>query len=201
MIKVFPSSYICWDLETDGFDQKNGYILEVGVAVIREGAVIEEYTALIDNDVEINPKATEVHGITREMCAEEGKKPEEVLTKLLRYIKDAEAHVTHNGTKFDIPFLYYALERAKIDVNYDDIAKHHIDTAALYKANQLAMTKLWNETWPQFFLSVLETRAAGVKFNVKHCCEELEISLEGVQQHRALADVLLTNQIYQKLVL
>lgn len=200
MIQVFPRNYIVWDLETDGFDQKNGHILEIAVAVVRDGTVIEEYTTLLNHDIDINPKATEVHGITREMCKKEGKKPEEVLAKLFQYIKDAEAHVTHNGTKFDIPFLYYALERARIDVKYDDIAKHHIDTAALYKANQLTMAKRWNDTWPAFFLSVLETRAEGVKFNVKHCCDEMGISLEGVEQHRALADVLLTNQIYQKLI-
>lgn len=200
MLATFPKSYVVWDLETDGFDKVNGHIIEVAVVTVSEGKVVGEWSALIDNDVDIPEGATAVHGITREMCKEKGEKPEVVLAKIHEILKLAQAHITHNGTKFDIPFLYNVLKRAGIDANIENIESCHIDTAALYKASKMNVQKNENETWHAFFSYVLEQRVPGLKYNVGVCCDDLGISREGVQQHRALADVLLTNEIYQKLI-
>lgn len=199
MFNAFPKNYIVWDLETNGFSSTKNVILEVAVAIIREGNVVDKWSSLINQDFEPNPKAEAIHGISREMCIAEGRPLEEVIGKLFKNIRDCEAHITHNGTRFDLMFLEQALINARTPSNYEYLAEKHIDTAALYKAMKINEKKIWSESWPDFFMRVLKEYAPGVKYNVGVCCDELGISREGVEQHRALADVLLTNEIYKKI--
>lgn len=199
MVLAFPQSYIVWDLETTGLNPQTCHILEVAVAIVRNGDVVEKWSALLNHDIEIDPLATNVHGITREMCAKDGKPPKEVIQRLLRNILDSEAHVTHNGSQFDLKFLDATLNALGFEP-WPRLELHHIDTAALYKADRIGEAKRWREDWDEFFNRVLSTRVPGLKYNVGICCDNLGISREGVEQHRALADVLLTNEIYKKLI-
>jgi DNA polymerase III epsilon subunit-like protein len=199
MINLFPRDYIVWDLETSGLDPLNNHILEVAVAVVRADIVVDSWSSLLKFDGEIDPRAQEVHGISKEMCNTEGAPAIDVLSRLVGYIRSAEAHITHNGTKFDIPFLYNALKSLGSGVTEESLTVAHIDTAALYKSNKMGSRKHWRETLHDFSVRTLNERVAGLKYNVGACCDDLGISREGVEQHRALADVLLTNQIYTKL--
>lgn len=199
MINLFPRDYIVWDLETSGLDPLNNHILEVAVAVVRADIVVDSWSSLLKFDGEIDPRAQEVHGISKEMCNTEGAPAIDVLSRLIEYIRSSEAHVTHNGTKFDIPFLYNALKSLGSGVTEESLTVTHIDTAALYKSNKMGSRKRWRETLHDFSVRTLNERVAGLKYNVGACCDDLGISREGVEQHRALADVLLTNQIYTKL--
>ena len=195
----FPKNYIVWDLETGGLDPKTCPIVEVAVVIVQDGVIADQWSELLNNNVDIDERATAVHGITREMCEKEGKEPAQVLKRLLQNIVDCEAHVTHNGSRFDIIFLENALEA--IGENWDSGALHgkHIDTAALYKADGMREPRGWQEGWNDYFNRVLNLRVPGLKYNVGACCDDLGISREGVQQHRALADVVLTNEIYKRL--
>lgn len=200
MIRFFPSSYIVWDLETSGLDKENCHIIEAAAVVVRDGNIVEEWATLINNGIDIPEEARKINGITREMCEKEGQEPQKALAKLLKYINDAEVHVTHNGAVFDLPFLQRSLNRLGMAVELETLERSHIDTAALYKAHKLQVSKGWSEPWPQFFRNVLQQRVYGLKYNVAHVCNEFGISLENVSQHRALGDVTLTHKIYEKLV-
>lgn len=199
MINVFPRSVVVWDFETTGLSPQNDRIVEAAVAIVRDGLVVEQWSSLIKIDCDIDPRAQEVHGITKEMCESEGKEEREVLGRLRQNIYDCEAHVTHNGTRFDLLFLNNALERLGLDIDQQVLHGKHIDTAALYKAIKMNVGKDWMEPWPRFFARVLDARVPGLKYNVGVCCDDLGISRDGIQQHRSLGDVLLTAQIYDRL--
>lgn len=197
---AFPRNYIVWDLETGGLDPKTCPIVEVAVVIVQDGTIADQWSALLNNNVDIDERATAVHGITREMCEKEGKEPKQVLGRLRQNIYDCEAHVTHNGTRFDLIFLEHALREMGLDIDPVVLFEKHVDTAAMYKADGMREPKGWQERWNDYFNRVLNLKVPGLKYNVGACCDDLGISREGVQQHRALADVILTNEIYKRLV-
>lgn len=206
----YPNSYVVWDLETTGLDPATGHILEIAALVVKNGQVVEEYqTLLAHENLQVDPQAQAVHGISAEQCMTHGVPAVQALEKLADLIKDAPANITHNGFKFDAPFFLHELVRYGL-VEPPDTArqsyliehllmKNHIDTAMLYKAREIGARRGWNENFYDFAQRVADVRAYGVRFNVGACCDALGISREGVQQHRAMADVLLTNEIYKKL--
>lgn len=205
MVKInFPRSYIVWDLETTGFDPINDRIVEVGVAIVRDGLVIDQWSSLINFEGEMSEGAFAAHGISKEMCEKEGKPEREVIARLFQNILDCEAHVTHNGTRFDIPFLKHAMillqqeNGSQMPVSPGDILReNHIDTAAIYKGGKMGEAKDWKEGWHEYFYRVLSKPVKGLKYNVDTCCEEFGIPIDEMTRHRALGDVLLTQRIYE----
>lgn len=206
MIQTFPRSVVVWDFETTGLSPANDRIVEVAVAIVRDGLVVDQWSSLIKIDCEIDPRAQEIHGITKEMCEKEGQPIAWVLKRLIQNLRDCEAHVTHNGSRFDLLFLEEEIKRdpvgmgaAAILQGWPEIVRKHIDTAALYKAEKMGERKGWDQEWYEFFARVLDARVPGLKYNVGACCDDLGINREGVVQHRAIGDVLLTHQIYERL--
>lgn len=207
MINVFPRSVVVWDFETTGFSPQDDRVVEVGAAIVREGLVVEQWSSLIKINCEIPQAAQEVHGISKEMCEKEGIPAIYSIKRLLQNIRDCEAHVTHNGSRFDLLFLEEEIKRdpvpmdaATILQSWHEIVEKHIDTAALYKAHKMGLQKRWNEPWHDFFVRTLERPVKGLKYSLGACCDDLGISRESVEQHRALGDVTLTHKIYEKLV-
>jgi DNA polymerase III epsilon subunit-like protein len=203
---IYPSSYVVWDLETSGLDSSKSEILEIACVTVRQGEVVDKWSALLNHNIDIDPEVSKIHGITKEMCAAEGIDPKEAMRKLVEAIYDAPAHVTHNGSRFDVPFLESKFDQEKLKDQFiagewDRAKRRHIDTAALFKGAKMNVFRDWNESLQGYAARVMDMRVYGLKYNVGVCCDELGISREGVQQHRALADVLLTNEIYKKLVL
>ena len=206
MIDTFPKNIVVWDFETSGFSPQNDRILEVGVAIVKDGEVVDTWSSLLQLDCEIDERATEIHGITKEMCQNEGRPRKEVIARLLQNILDADAHVTHNGTRFDLLFLEEEIRRDPVGIgasqilqNWHKVISSHIDTAALFKAAMMGQERDESEPWHEFFVRILDQPVKGLKYNVGVCCDHFLISREGVQQHRALADVLLTLEIYKKI--
>lgn len=205
MLQVFPENYVVWDLETTGFSPQGNRIVEVAAAIVQNNEIVESWSELIDFEGEMPEQAQNVHGISKEMCSDQGKPEREVLKRLITLLIDCEAHVTHNGTRFDLKFIESAMHRLREEKDefYDgflyEIDKKHIDTAALYKAEKIHSAKYWNESWPSFFSRVLEESTPGLKYNLGICCDDLGINRDNVQQHRALGDVYLTQMLYKKL--
>jgi len=199
----YPKNYIVWDLETSGLNPGEDDVLEIGYAVIVDGKVSHTSSMLLDHGIEISETTTKLTGITKQKIDIDGTFPEKALKDLVNAIGNLP-HITHNGLKFDIPFLIAALHKTSIDIPdiesfHKKLLKNMIDTAVLFKAKKAGRMRRFNETFEEFGNRVMEERIYGLKYNVKVCCEELGIEL--TEQHRALSDVLLTNQIYQKLCL
>ena len=203
----YPSRYIAWDLETDGFNAALGnHILEIGAALVVDGVITEKKSWLLNHNVEIPAHITAINTITKELLDKEGIDPKQALNEFFAFFKVGEPHLTHNGIRFDIPFLVesanviYGLSAAqKVDLAAR-LNATAIDTAVIVKGKKLELEQNWNETFKQYADRVMEIRAAGVKYNVALCCEELEIPTEGVQMHRALGDVELTHEIFKRII-
>lgn len=200
---------IVWDLETSGFvEDPLARILEIGAMVVREGQIVSRHSWLLNHGIEIPAKITEITGITKELIDAEGKDPAESVKEFLSLFLDCTTNLTHNGIRFDLPFL----EKELLNIAGDDLEKISYgkqmveiltksarDTAAEYKGRKLKMVQSDEEEFLDYAKRVLDTRVFGLKYNVATCCEDLGIDRTGIQQHRALADVELTYKIYQKL--
>ena len=194
---------IVWDLETTGFVAPKAKILEIGCFIIR-GGEIERKHWVLDNKCEIPEKITEITGITQEIIDEEGRDPAECLNEFLPLFRECDQNITHNGIKFDIPFLTdYAADVLGWDDKGKEAAKNTMrktayDTAVCVKAKKLNMERAEGETFVQFGDRVMRVFAKGVFFNLAVSLEEAGIELDLVA-HRAMADVEMTYELYKKI--
>jgi len=197
----YPKNYIVWDLETTGFDPKTCKILEIGVMKIVDGETIEKKNWLLNHGIEVPPNITEITTITTEMVAA-GVDPVVAMEEFLEeFVKDSDFNLTHNGYRFDLPFLTYHMTEVQLKKYKDILTNGCLDSAVLYKANALKLTRKEGEKFTDFAGRVMSIWAKGVKYNVAHCCEVLKIDTSTSQFHRALGDVYLTNEIYKKLII
>lgn len=108
--------YLFFDTETAGF---NGPILQLAWILTDEnGEVLERRNVLINHTIEyeINEKAFEVHGISREMCQDDGCDPSDELSTLLGQMNAATQIIAHNlGFDWDM----VAKDRTRYDVRLD----------------------------------------------------------------------------------
>ena len=198
----FPSSYLVWDTETTGLDPATCKVIEIAAIRVKDSVVVDRWSSLLNWGLPIPEQASVIHGITKQMIDEAGPftDPKAVLHTFLDMLHAAgNVSVTHNGSRFDIPFLMHAFGAVGISPGgmWD---RFHIDTAALYKGEKLDASRGWFEDQDSFYSRVLNVRAP-IKYNVGVCCDELGIDRSQVVQHRALGDCELTNEIYKKLCL
>ena len=190
---------LVWDLETTGFTAPVDRILEIGCFIVR-GNEVERKHWVLDNKCVIPDNIVEITGITQEIIDQEGRDPVECLNEFLPLFKRAKANLTHNGIRFDIPFLTaYAADvlqwnNVSLETVRNMLRSTAIDTAVNFKAKQLGMEQRENEPFVAFADRVMSIRAYGVKFNLGLCVESLGIKSDLVQ-HRAMADVELTHEV------
>ena len=202
MIKA-PTTYVAWDLETSGLKPEESEILEIGCVRVENGEIAERKSWLLNHGIEISDTTVELTGITKEMIDEEGVDPQEAFAEFMEILTPGVPHLTHNGIRFDIPFLAHHLCRkfGKTRGDHRELTdwlnRYAIDTAVIIKGEKLGMEWQWGETFKEYADRVMNIIAKGVKYNVGICCEELDVDTEGLVQHRALADVELTHRIYQ----
>lgn len=196
---------IVWDLETTGFvEDPDARIIEIGAMVIKDGQTASTHKWILNHGIEIPAKITEITGITKEDIDREGVNGMKALDEFLTLLMSCRTNLTHNGFRFDIPFLEKELNRFmgwEMEVPHYRKALEHggVDSAVLYKAKKLGLTRGPEESFKAFADRVMEIRAFGVKYNVGICCDELGIDRSKVTQHRADADVYLTAEIFKKL--
>lgn len=194
-----PNKYLVWDLETSGFDHKTCRILEIGAMLIEEGKVVDEKSWLLKHEIVISEEITKINGITNEMMAG-GVDPHLAFAEFLEMMKRAEwKNLTHNGFRFDIPFLLGTITAAQREEHEAKMWEGCLDTAVAFKAKALKMAQGPSQTYRDFASRVMNIRVFGLKYNVGICCDQLGIDRSAVTQHRALGDVFLTNEIFKKL--
>lgn len=200
-----PTTYIAWDLETTGLQPESSKILEIGCAKVQDGQIVDRKSWILKHGEPVSEETTRITGITQELVDAEGRDPATCLAEFMEILTPGTPHLTHNGVRFDIPFLAHHLAKAfgksvgEHKELTDWLNKYAIDTAVFVKAKKLGMEWRWGETFKEFADRVMEVRAFGVKYNVGICVEELGIDSTGLTQHRALGDVELTHRIYQAL--
>lgn len=203
---IYPHTYLAWDLETSGLDPVKCRILEIGATKVVRGEITERRSWLLNHGIDIPEEITRITTIDKALIDADGVDPKVAVAEFLVWLGDANwVNLTHNGFRFDIPFLHEEIFRQGLHTIGDmndmklKLYKHGVDTAVLYKARELKMDRVWNENFAEFGRRVLDTKAFGVKYNVKHCCDTLGIDHNSITMHRALGDIFLTNEIYKKL--
>lgn len=106
--------HVVVDLETTGLHPRQGHrIIEIGAVALENGAVVEEFSTLIDAGIPVPPVVQAIHGITDEML--EGQpKPEEVLPRFYSFIAGSIL-IAHNAA-FEVTFLRHEFARLKMSL-------------------------------------------------------------------------------------
>ncbi|NGQ94047.1 PolC-type DNA polymerase III [Brevibacillus sp. SYP-B805] len=104
--------YVVFDTETTGLNAAEHTIIEIAAVKMRGTEIIDKWTELIDPQVPIGPKTTEITGITNEML--QGKETiDVVLRRFKEFVGDAVL-VAHNA-EFDQSFLNACAKRIGLE--------------------------------------------------------------------------------------
>lgn len=158
--------YIVLDLETTGLDPTYDNIIEIAAVRIEDGNVVEQFESLINPGYAISGFITDLTGITNDMLAD-APNIADVLPWFLSFVGE-HIIIAHNAN-FDVNFLYEACRRLPSPANFSN---DFIDTMRLSR-----------RLFPQ---------------HRHHRLGDLteRFGIEGVIEHRALSDVVKTNQCY-----
>lgn len=198
---IYPTNVLVWDLETSGLDPKTDKPIEVAWIVVKDNTITKTARHFLNYHMDIPEKAASIHGITRAMIEaspDANLDPLTVLSDLFDDIRDAEGHVTHNGTYFDLLFLLNALNPPLRAATEIELRSTHIDTAAVFKGRGIREPKKSDETLEAYSRRVLKIHST-FKFNLKCAAEAHGISISNT--HRAMDDVMLTYALYSKMCL
>ncbi len=109
------SSFVVFDLETTGLNNKTCAITEIGAVKIENGKIVDHFSSFVNPKMSIPQKVVELTGITDEMV-KNAPTIYEVLPKFLDFCAGAVL-VAHNA-KFDIGFIKKACSDLKIQFNF-----------------------------------------------------------------------------------
>lgn len=151
-----------------------GKIIEISAIKIKNGKYVDKFDTLVDPEMKIPKKITELTGISNEMCI--GKpKVNTVLSKFLNFCEGLPV-IGHN-VDTDIRFIDYYARR--IGYKFNPL---YIDTLTLARYVHRKDTTF-------------------KRFNLEHLfeCYKLSVKADEGQHHRALYDVMMTYELYKKL--
>lgn len=134
--------YVIFDIETTGLSAINDAITEIGAIKIRDGAVVDTFSQLINPQREISDFITNLTGITNEMVKDQPT-IEKVIPRFNDFIKGSVL-VAHNAT-FDVGFIRENLKLVNIGLYnpildtlelarsvFPNLKNHKLDTLANY---------------------------------------------------------------------
>ena len=196
----YPNTYVVYDLETTGVDPSEDEAIEIGALKVEDGKIVASKSWILKPSVPIPAAASAIHGITQEFVEKNGRDRYECWEEFVDFIGlnamvPAWPIVGHNIVRFDNLFVARAIRFIGFELGGFEF----IDTAGIYKGQKLNLTREENESHHDYALRVLEVNAYGLKYKLTGVYEELGGSMQGIEAHRAEADVLMTNYVYRKL--
>lgn len=223
---TFPSDYCVYDLETTGLDVATCRVVEiavkrvVGTETLAQSWLVKPDSPLTEEELRV---CRDVNGIDPAELEAKGVPLAEALQEFVMAACGLLPLVGHNIIRYDNRIirrlvLKRILEIANSDAGIDEVESHPfvmagesvieamdqgrcVDTAALFKASRLPTEPRWHESHKDFAGRVLETRVAGLKFNLVYACSELALKTDGLVAHRAGGDVEMADMLYRKLAL
>ncbi|EOA21136.1 hypothetical protein CARUB_v10001480mg [Capsella rubella] len=173
------------DLETTGLSRVKERIIEIAAQDIAGGEYSTFQTLVNPGDVPLTN--THIHGIRNDMVRRpEVPKMEELIPIFLRYVESRQKPggyvmlVAHNGKTFDFQFLINEFNRCSYEIPHNWLL---LDSLPLAREN---MKSLEPTVKPKATLQAL--------------ADHYSLSRTG-DAHRALSDVLLLSQVFQKLTI
>ncbi len=118
------NAYVFIDIETDGLDEEENSIIEIGAYKI-EGDNYSEFQYLIEHKIALPRKIIELTGITDEMLSVEGEALDIVLKEFIDFVGD-NILIGYN-INFDISFINHKLKKLGLSVlknNTYDLMKY-----------------------------------------------------------------------------
>ena len=159
--------YVLYDLETTGISCIYDEVIEISAVKVRNGKIVDEFSALVNPGRHIPAQASMVNNITDDMVA---RAPafDEVLPRFLAFIGD-DVLVGHNIHSFDMKFIYRDCEK----YFHQTLTNDYVDT--------LKFAKMVFPEWRHRRLGDL--------------AQYYGISTAGA--HRALADCRMNQQVFE----
>lgn len=120
------------DIESTGVDKENDRIIELAVVKLLPTGERESKVVLLNPEIPIPPKATEIHHITDEMVKD---KPtfRQIAKALYAFLEGSDLG-GYNSNIFDIPLLFNEFNRAGIYFDYQD--RNFIDVGNIFKIQE-----------------------------------------------------------------
>lgn len=134
--------YVVVDVETTGLAPDSDRMIEVSALRVRDGVVVDTYSALVCQECGVPPKIEALTGITGALLREVGNEEGDVLDALLSFI-GKDLLVAHNAG-FDVGFINAACRRAarmELTNRVEDtlaLAKRRVPDAESYRLRELA---------------------------------------------------------------
>lgn len=186
--------YIIFDIETTGFSPTNDRCTEIGAIKVIDGKVIATFNALLNWNIPIPAKITELTTIDKPLLDKEGIDPQKAVNEFVKFLGEDLVVMGHNILRFDVPFINGNFNQILRPI---ELKRGFFDTAALYKMKKLGI-EISTFTTAQDMLNILNQRHS-VKYSIDTACIEFNIDKSKVTQHRAVGDCHLTKIIYENL--
>lgn len=106
------NEFISLDIETTGLDPNQNAIIEVAALKVLNGKVFEKFDTLVNPEIKIPKKITDITGITNEMV-KDSPTIRQVMPQLISFLEDYPL-IAHNSD-FDINFLEANAERCGLE--------------------------------------------------------------------------------------
>ena len=135
------SSYIVIDIETDGLDENEHTIIEIGALKVTPSTT-EEFNALIKYDGILPTKISKLTGISQTLLEQNGRNLKEVLSDFLLFI--GESALVGYGINFDVKFINNELNKLGLPLlsNKTHDLKKFVKSEKLFLANYQLQTAL-----------------------------------------------------------
>lgn len=117
-----------FDIEATGLTISKDRIVEIAVIKINPDGSKEEFSSLVNPEIEIPKEVTEIHGITNEKV-KDSPTFAQLADELVAFIKDADL-AGYNSNKFDIPLL--AEELIRVGNDFDLSSKKFVDVQNIF---------------------------------------------------------------------
>lgn len=127
-LKLFDTPLCIWDLETTSADTATARIVQIAVRKLMPDGTITDKSMLINPEIPIPAEATEVHGITDAMVADQPTL-KRVSKAIWAFLSDSN-WCGYNLLAFDVPVLVEELLRCDIEV---DLNRAIIDAYNIFR--------------------------------------------------------------------
>ncbi|TCZ76078.1 3'-5' exonuclease [Paenibacillus albiflavus] len=102
------SNITIFDFETTGLNPEQDRVIEMAAIRVRNGEIVGEFQTLVQHQMELPAKITEITGITSDQMR--SGMNETLAFKMLRVFMGDSMLVAHNAA-FDLQFLHWAMQR------------------------------------------------------------------------------------------
>ena len=174
------NNFIALDLETTGLNPENDRIIQIALIKVANGIIVDKFTSLVNPQMHISSKASEINGIYDE-DVKNNKTIQEIFPDIMNFIEKYPL-VVHNA-KFDISFLKNEYIRC-------------FNKNMPYRKNICTM-----KLWKKLFFKFQNEDVISAKLNtlVINLLNKEEINEYQKNKHDAYCDAIATAKVFMKM--